>query len=244
MFSNSVLVTGASGEVGSAIALMLAKNNFDLILQYNKNEENILRIRDEALEFKVSVNVIQADLSEEKGINKLFEEINNLKLQPIILINNAGIAQYGLIQDVSYKDFYKVLDTNLSSTFFCSQKILPYMLKEQFGRIINISSVWGSVGAANEVLYSVTKGAINTFTKALAKELASSNITVNAIAPGIVKSKMMTNFSNEELEFMLKDMPLNRFANPEEIAQAVLYLVGPNSSYTTGQILTIDGGWI
>lgn len=244
MFSNSVLVTGASGEVGSAIALMLAKNNFDLILQYNKNEENILRIRDEALEFKVSVNVIQADLSEEKGINKLFEEINNLKLQPIILINNAGIAQYGLIQDVSYKDFYKVLDTNLSSTFFCSQKILPYMLKEQFGRIINISSVWGSVGAANEVLYSVTKGAINTFTKALAKELASSNITVNAIAPGIVKSKMMTNFSNEELEFMLKDMPLNRFANPEEIAQAVLYLVGPNSSYITGQILTIDGGWI
>lgn len=244
MLRNSVLVTGASGEVGSAIALMLAKNNYDLILQYNKNEEAIQSLREEALEFKVSVHIIQADLSYEEGITKLFNEINNLKLRPKILVNTAGMANYGLIQDVSYENFNKVINTNLSSAFFCSQQILPYMLKEKFGRIINISSVWGSVGAANEVLYSVTKGAINTFTKALAKELAPSNITVNAIAPGVVMSKMMANFSNEELEAMLMDMPMNRFVNPEEIAQAVLYLVGPNSSYITGQILTIDGGWI
>lgn len=244
MFRKTVLLTGASGAIGSAIALMLAKNNYNLILQYNKNEENIHRVREEALKLNVSVNIIQADLSQGTGIIKLFSEIDSLQLSPTILINNAGISAYGLIQDVSYEEYYKVINTNLSSIFFCSQKTLPYMLKEEFGRIINISSVWGKVGAANEVLYSTTKGAINTFTKALAKELAPSGITVNAIAPGIVLSNMLADFSKDEIEDLLLEMPMSRFANPEEIAQAVLYLIGPNSSYVTGQILTIDGGWI
>ncbi len=244
MLNKTVLITGASGEIGSAIALMLAKNNYNLILQYNENQENINRIKEESLEFNINVNVIQADLAQETGLNKLFSEINSLHLRPTILINNAGISAYGLIQDVSYNDYLKVVNTNLTSTFFCSQQVLTYMLKERFGRIINISSVWGNVGAANEVLYSTTKGAINTFTKALAKELAPSGITVNAIAPGIVISKMMANFSEDEINALLMEMPMNRFAMPEEIAQAVLYLIDPNSSYVTGQILTIDGGWI
>lgn len=244
MLNKTVLITGASGEIGSAIALMLAKNNYNLILQYNENQENINRIKEESLEFNINVNVIQADLAQETGLNKLFSEINSLHLRPTILINNAGISAYGLIQDVSYNDYLKVVNTNLTSTFFCSQQVLTYMLKERFGRIINISSVWGNVGAANEVLYSTTKGAINTFTKALAKELAPSGITVNAIAPGIVMSKMMANFSEDEINALLMEMPMNRFAMPEEIAQAVLYLIDPSSSYVTGQILTIDGGWI
>lgn len=244
MLNKTVLITGASGEIGSAIALMLARNNYNLILQYNENQENINRIKEESLEFNINVNVIQADLAQETGLNKLFTEINNLYLRPTILINNAGISAYGLIQDVNYNDYIKVVNTNLTSTFFCTQQVLTYMLKERFGRIINISSVWGNVGAANEVLYSTTKGAINTFTKALAKELAPSGITVNAIAPGIVMSKMMANFSEDEINALLMEMPMNRFAMPEEIAQAVLYLIDPNSSYVTGQILTIDGGWI
>jgi len=244
MLNKTVLVTGASGEIGSAIALLLAENNYHLILQYNENKENINRIKEECLRYKICVELIQADLALEDGINKLFSEIKELNLYPTILINSAGISAYGLIQDVTYNDYQKVINANLNSTFFCSQQILPYMLKERFGRIINISSVWGNVGAANEVLYSTTKGAINTFTKALAKELAPSGITVNAIAPGVVMSSMMANFSKDEIEALLMEMPMKRFANTEEIAQAVLYLVGPNAAYVTGQILTIDGGWI
>lgn len=243
MLNKVVLVTGASGEIGSAIALMLAKNNYHLILQYNENKGNVYRIKED-LKNKISVEIIQADLAEEAGVNKLFTEIKLLNLSPTILINCAGISKYGLIQDVNHSVYQKVMNANLGSTFFCSQQIIPYMLEERFGRIINISSIWGSIGAANEVLYSTTKGAINTFTKALAKELAPSGITVNAIAPGIVMSKMMAGFTQNEIDALLMEMPMNRFANPEEIAQAVLYLVSPGASYVTGQILTIDGGWI
>lgn len=238
------LITGATGEIGSAIATMLAKNNIDVILHYNYNQQRISELTNECKSHGVNVHIVQADLSRIEEINQLYINLSSNDLLPNILVNSIGVPHYGLIQDVSFEEWQKVIDTNLMSFYFCTQKFVPEMIKQKDGRIINISSVWGSTGAANEVLYSITKGAINAFTKALAKELAPSNITVNAIAPGIVISHMMKSFSVFELEELKEEIPANRFANPNEIAQLALYLVGDNSAYITGQIINIDGGWI
>lgn len=237
------LITGASGEIGSAISLLLAENQIDLILQYYSNLK-----KNEFLEFnckKHGVNVItvQTDLRDYNQICNLFNFIDEINMNPNIIINSAGLASYGLIQDVSYQTWKELININLLGTFFCTQKAIPEMLKQKYGRIINISSIWGEKGAANEVLYSMTKGAVNSFTKALAKELAPSGITVNAIAPGIVMSKMISEFTEKELEYIKKDIPMNRFALPIEIAQSVLHLLHHNSDYITGQIINIDGGW-
>lgn len=237
------LITGASGEIGSEISLLLAKNQIDLILHYYSNHEKIKFLEDNCKKHGVHVITKQADLRDYEQISNLFNYITEKKFNPNIIINSAGIAKYGLIQDVSYHEWKEIIDLNLMSTYFCTQKVIPEMLRQNYGRIINISSIWGEKGAANEVLYSMTKGAINSFTKALARELAPSGVTVNAIAPGIVMSRMMSGFISDELEQLKRDIPMNRFADPIEIAQSVLYLLHHNSSYITGQIINIDGGW-
>lgn len=239
----TALVTGASGEIGSVIALSLAKNKMNLILQYNNNYEKASQVLNICKQYNADTYLVKADFSKIDSIDKLFNEIMLKRIHPNVLINCAGIANYGLIQDISYEDWQKIININLMSTFFCTQKVIPEMIKQKYGRIINISSVWGEKGAANEVAYSMTKGAINTFTKASAQELAPSGITVNSIAPGIVNSKMMSEFTEEELQILKNDIPLNRFASPIEIAQCVLYLLHKNSSYITGQVIKIDGGW-
>ncbi|MFV9509784.1 elongation factor P 5-aminopentanone reductase [Tepidibacillus sp. LV47] len=237
------LITGASSTIGIAIAKKLANKKIPLILHYYRNKERI----DEFMRQQITGNDLLAfsvDLSTIEGIENLFRQIEKTGLKPTILINNVGASHYGLIQDVTYEEYQKIMNIMVMSTFFCSQKVVPNMIRQKFGRIINISSVWGQVGAANEVLYSMAKGAIDSFTKALAKELAPSGITVNAIAPGIVLSPMMANFSQEELEMMKNEIPMNRFAKPEEIASLVVHLLQPESSYITGQIIRIDGGWV
>jgi len=237
------LVTGASGTIGSATALALAENNYDLILHYNQDEEGILKVVEKCRVRGIEVTAIKANLADYRAIDSMFNRLADLKLMPNILINAAGLTHYGLIQDVTYDDWQRIINANMMSVFFCSQKVVPLMVKVGYGRIINLSSVWGEKGAANEVLYSMTKGAINSFTKALARELAPSGITVNAIAPGIVLSKMMNGFSNVELEEMKMQIPMKRFAEPEEITETVLHILKPESSYLTGQIITIDGSW-
>ncbi|GBF11313.1 SDR family oxidoreductase [Tepidibacillus infernus] len=240
---NIALVTGASGTIGSAIAKHLLLNNIEVIMQYHQHLDRIKEIEQQFINHQVRLWTIQADLSTIEGINNLFLHIARLGLHPSILINAAGISHYGLIQDVSFKEWQKVIHSHVLSAYFCSQKVIPEMIKNKYGRIVNISSIWGEKGAANEVLYSMAKGAINTFTKALAKELAPSGITVNAIAPGIVMSDMMANFSQLELEEMKKEIPLQRFASPSEIAEWVYHFLDSNSAYVTGQIIHIDGGW-
>ncbi|TCS83015.1 elongation factor P 5-aminopentanone reductase [Tepidibacillus fermentans] len=235
------LITGASSTIGIAIAKVLAENGTPLILHYYRNKKRIDDLRREFPENDFWA--FTEDLSTIEGIENLFFQIKKIGIHPTILINNVGIPHYGLIQDVTFTEYQKIMNLMVMSTFFCSQKAISNMLSQKFGRIINISSIWGQVGAANEVLYSMAKGAIDTFTKALAKELAPSGITVNAIAPGIVLSPMMEDFSKEELEIMKNEIPMNRFAQPEEIAYLVLHLLRPESSYITGQIIRMDGGW-
>jgi len=237
------LITGASGTIGKSIAIKLAQEGIDVILHYNKNQEEIKKVEEICKEQNVMTLIVQADLSKIEEINGLFEQINAINFHPNILVNTSGIAHYGLIQDITYTEWVEVINTHVMSSFFCSQKVIPEMVRNRFGRIINISSIWGESGAANEVVYSMAKGAINTFTKSLAKELAPSGITVNAIAPGVVMSRMMEKFTDDEIEDLINQIPMNRFADPIEIAETALHLIHTKSSYITGQIIKIDGGW-
>jgi len=235
------LITGASSKIGMSIAKKLGEDGYSLILHYYKNTDSINKFKQKYPNFEVYD--ISADLSTKDGVDQFLSEIDQNNLHPDIIIHVAGIPNYGLIQDVSFEDWQQVMNIMVMSDFFIVQHFVPHMIRSHYGRIINISSVWGQIGAANEVLYSTAKGAIDTFTKALAKELAPSGITVNAIAPGVVITPMMSDFTCEDVEALKNEIPANRFAEPEEIAYHVLHLVQPESSYMTGQIIRIDGGW-
>ena len=173
---------------------------------------------------------------------KLFSEIKETFGGVDIVINNAGIAHIGLLSDMTPEEWNNIINVNLSSAFFTSKLAIPYMLSKQAGKIINISSVWGNVGSSCEVAYSASKGGLNSFTKALAKELAPSNIQVNAIACGCIDTEMNQCFSEEERKELIEEIPAGRFGTPEEVA-ALVYTVANESGFLTGQIITLDGGW-
>jgi 3-oxoacyl-[acyl-carrier protein] reductase len=172
------------------------------------------------------------------------EELFVLGLVPDVLVNNAGIAHYGMLADVSEEEWDDVIDTNLKGMFLVTQAFMEPMVRRKFGRIINVSSIWGSTGAACEVVYSAAKGGVNAFTKALAKELAPSGVTVNAVAPGAVRTSMLDHLRSDELSALVDDIPVGRLAEPEEIASLIYFLSLPESGYITGQIISPNGGWL
>jgi 3-oxoacyl-[acyl-carrier protein] reductase len=159
-------------------------------------------------------------------------------------VNNAGISHYGMLSDVSEDVWDEVMSVNLKGTFLCTQTFMEAMISQKYGRIINVSSIWGISGASCEVVYSTAKGGINAFTKALAKELAPSGITVNAVAPGVVDTDMMNSFHADEKTALQNEIPAGRFALPDEIASLVYFLALPESGYITGQIISPNGGWL
>lgn len=173
----------------------------------------------------------------------MFEKINGFCGGVDVLINNAGISHIGLLSEMSYEEWERILHTNLTSVFSCCKLAIPHMVSQKSGRIINISSDWGICGASCEVAYSATKGGINAFTKALAKELAPSNIQVNAIACGVIDTQMNACFSEEERAELADEIPAGRFGTPEETAHLAVQLATGNE-YLTGQIITLDGGWL
>ena len=233
------LVTGASRGIGRAIAETLAGAGYDLILTCSHTLE---RLQDVAasLEEKYGVHctALAADAADPSAIEKVFASLDHLD----VLVNNAGISYIGLLTDMSIEEWQSVINTNLSSCFYTSRLAIPLMLQKHSGRIINISSVWGNVGASMEVAYSASKGGVNSFTKALAKELAPSNIQVNAISCGVIDTAMNHCFSPEEMDALREEIPADRLGQPEEVGQLVLQLIQA-PAYLTGQILTIDGGW-
>jgi len=198
----------------------------------------------ECMKLGAQALAIPADLRSREQIGRMKERLDQLGLAPDILVNNAGIAHYGLLGDVSEEDWDNVMDVNLKGAFLCTQAFLPPMIRQKYGRIINVSSIWGLTGASCEVVYSTAKGGINAFSKALAKELAPSHVTVNAVAPGAVETRMMEGFSREEKEAIASEIPAGRFASPEEIASLVYFLALPESGYITGQIISPNGGWL
>lgn len=237
--NKQALITGASRGIGRAIAYELAMNGYDLYLVSHKSTE-VLKELEKELEttYHINVKVFTADVGNYSAMEKCFEKIKPLD----VLVNNAGVSYIGLFTDMVVEDWHRVIDTNLSSVFYISKLAIPDMIKRHSGKIINVSSVWGTMGASMEVAYSASKGGLNALTKSLAKELAPSHIQVNAIACGLIDTDMNECFSEEDLNLLKEEIPMDRIGKPEEVAKLVLQLVnGPE--YLTGQIISLDGGW-
>jgi 3-oxoacyl-[acyl-carrier protein] reductase len=238
----TILITGGSRGIGSAIALEMAKFKMKIILQYFRSSEAVQDIAKQCHELGAQVHTIYADLSKHSDIQMLKKKLDEFQLYPDIVINNAGVSHYTLVSEVTEEEWDHVMAVNLKAAFFVSQQFSQHMIQQKYGKIINISSIWGITGASCEVMYSASKGGIIALTKALAKELAPSQITVNAIAPGVVDTQMMHSFTKEDLDVIKAEIPLGRFATTLEIARIVRFLALPDSNYMTGQIISPNGG--
>lgn len=236
-----VIVTGASRGIGREIAKQLAKNKMKVVANYNQSEEEAKQLKKELEEEGIQIEIIKADMTKREEVQKLVQYTIKKYQKIDVLINNAGISEYKMFIDETDEDWNKIINTNLYSAFVMSQETIPNMVHHKEGCIINISSIWGITGASLEVLYSISKAGMNGMTKALAKELGPSNIRVNAIAPGIIQTKMNDKFSKEEREEITKQIPLERMGKAEDIAKCVKWLIEDN--YTTGQIISVNGGW-
>ena len=235
----SALITGASRGIGNACARAFAAAGYDLYLTCLHQETLLLDLKKELEQhYSIKCHTFLCDCSHYEEVRALFSDISTLD----VLINNAGISHIGLLQDMEPSDWDKIISTNLSSCFYTSKCAIPLMLAKGQGRIINVSSVWGNTGASMEVAYSASKGGINSFTKALAKELAPSNIQVNAAAFGIIDTEMNQCFSPEELSAIKEEIPSDRIGTCKEAAALILQLA-QSPAYLTGQVITMDGGW-
>lgn len=234
------LITGASGEIGQAISLSLAQIGIPLILHYHQAGHKLEPIIQICSERGIPALALQADLRDVQQIASMFQQI---PVHPLLVVNNASVDHVGLFSDVTASAFDELVSLNVRSAFFVTQYAIPAMLRARYGRIVNISSIWGLTGGSCEVLYSLTKGAVNTFTKALAKELAPNGITVNAVAPGAIEGGMMQRFSPDEIGMIADEIPVNRLGRPEEVAAVVRFLLSPEAGYLTGQIISPNGGW-
>lgn len=236
---NNVLITGASRGIGRAIALAFASHGCHLYLTC-KNRFNLLEELKKEIEdnFSSTCHIFQCDCSDFTALSQLFAQLPPLD----ILVNNAGISHIGLLSEMSVSEWDNVLNTNLSSVFYTCKLAIPSMVNRKQGKIINISSVWGDCGASMEVAYCASKGGVDSFTKALAKELAPSNIQVNAIACGLIDTEMNSSFSSSELQMVIDEIPADRMGTPAEVAELCV-LLSKTSSYLTGQIIKLDGGW-
>jgi len=237
----NVLITGASGGIGRAIAKEFANHNHNIIACTKTNIHGLEETRKIVEDTGVKCYTCLCDLTDENAVKDFISSSTKEIGQVDILINNAGISFIGLLQDMSVDEWNSVINSNLTSAFLMSKYVIPHMLKNQKGHIINISSVWGNVGASMEVAYSASKGGLNSFTKALAKELAPSNILVNAISPGFINTEMNKCFDKEELNSIFNEIPLGRGGETKEVAEFVYKIA--MSEYLTGQIITLDGGW-
>lgn len=240
IMNKTALITGASRGIGKAIAYNLAKNGYDLYLVCHTNMEMLTEISMELTDkYQISIYNFCGDISNPDFVDYIFENIKHLDL----LINNAGISANVLLQDMTNEEWHRVINTNLSSVFYTCRGAIKLMLPNHSGKIINISSMWGSVGASMEVAYSASKGGVNSFTKALAKELAPSNISVNALACGVIDTEMNDHLSPMEKASLANDIPAGRFADVNEVADTV-YSIIQSPNYLTGQIIGLDGGYI
>ena len=236
------IVTGASSGLGRQFAVCLAEQGANIAI-VARRVEKLEEVKTEVEGYGVKCLVLPCDVTDTQQIKTAVETTVQTFGRIDILINNAGISHIGLLSDMSNEEWDHVLRTNLSSVFYCSRAAIPYMVSKKCGKILNISSMWGTVGASCEVAYSATKSGIHGLTRALAKELAPSNIQVNAIACGVIDTEMNGRLNEEERQDLMDEIPSGRFADPEEIAELALKLTD-TPAYMTGQIIGIDGGFI
>ncbi|MBP1913593.1 3-oxoacyl-[acyl-carrier protein] reductase [Lederbergia galactosidilyticus] len=233
------LITGASGGIGSAIAEELASQGWNLYLHYNENKQNVLDLINQLSHYEVECMPIYADLSTKEGAHQLSRNV----FQIDAIVYSSGSAPYGLFSDLTEEEMDKMWQLHVKSPMVLIQSLLSRLMQRSSSRIVLISSIWGQTGAACEVLYSTVKGAQIAFVKSLSKEIARSSVRINCVAPGAVKTNMIAQFDNQELEEMELAIPLGYIAEPKDISGTVSFLLSERSSYITGQVLAVNGGW-
>lgn len=237
-----VVVTGGSRGIGAEIVKKLARDNYRVILNYNKSENEAKKVKEDLQKNNINIEIFKADVSKREEVKELIDFVINKFGKIDVLINNAGISQTKLFTDLTDEDWNNMIQTNLTSVFYCTQEAIKNMISRKEGLIINISSIWGVTGSSCEVHYSVAKAGIDGMTKALAKEVGPSNIRVNSIAPGIIDTDMNKAYTDEEIKDIIEDIPLNKIGRKVDIARCVEWLI--EDEYTTGQVISINGGWL
>lgn len=242
--AKTVLITGSSKGIGAATAILFARKGYNVVINYNESYESASLLCRSLASNGYSVITQKANVANKLEVDLMVKETLYKFGTLDILVNNAGVSYQGLTTETTEIDFNKIIDVNLKGVFNCCKSVIPSMVSRQSGKIINISSMWGQVGASCEVAYSAAKAGVIGLTKALAKELAPSGITVNAIAPGLIETSMNSNFTVEELTEFVNDIPLGRMGSADEIAAAIEFLASDKADYITGQVLGINGGFV
>lgn len=238
------LITGASRGIGAAAALELARLGYAVAVNYRENKAAADSVVGKIKDAGGMAEAFGADISQPEAVKKLFKDINKELGSVCLLVNNAGISHIGLFQDMNDNDILRQISVNLMGAIYCSREAVKQMLPQKSGNIINISSMWGEVGASCEVVYSACKAGIIGFTKALAKELGPSGIRVNCVSPGVIQTDMNKELSEETISELCDETPLSRIGQPEDIAKAIAFLASEDSSFITGQVLSVNGGII
>lgn len=241
----TALITGGSRGIGSALCVAFAQCGYGVIINYNQNKdkaENLARIITDS--YKVPAMTVKCDVSNYAQVEKMFAEIQDNFGGVDVLVNNAGISAQQLTSDITPEDWQNMMGVNLNSVFYCCKNALPYMINKKQGVIINISSMWGQVGASCETAYSAAKAGVIGYTKALAKEVAPSGVRVNAIAPGVVMTDMMKDFDEAAIEELRNETPLMTLGAPKDIADAAVFLASDKAKFITGQVLGVNGGFV
>lgn len=234
-----VLITGASGGIGRAVALKLAEQGYHLYLHYNQNEASVKELMIQLSKYQGEYMAVRANLSKPAGYEQIVSQIFSLDA----IVHCSGNGQFGMFTDLELEELEEVMHVHVVNPIMLTKELLPKLILKRSGSIIVITSIWGQTGAACEVAYSAAKGAQISFVKALSKETALNGVRVNAIAPGAVKTAMMNRFNSEEMESLENEIPMGRLGIPNEIADGVSFLLSEESSYITGQVLSINGGW-
>ena len=236
-----IIVTGASRGIGKEIAKQLSKKGNTVIANYNKSEKQAQELKEELEKENIKIDIFKADVSKRNEAQELVEYTIKKYGKIDVLINNAGISQIKEFTQITDEDWNTMINTNLNSVFYMTQEVCKNMIHNKNGCIINISSIWGVVGASCEVHYSVSKAGIDAMTKSLAKEMGPSNIRINSIAPGIINTEMNKNLSEEEINNIKEEIPLEKIGKAQDIEKCVEWLI--EDEYTTGQVISINGGW-
>ncbi len=241
----TALITGASRGIGTACAIALAKSGYNIVLNYNKSEEKALTLsKIIADNYSVDVMCIKADVADKAQVDEMVNSALERFKGIDVLVNNAGISLSKLFTDTNENDWNKIISTNLTSVYNVTHAVLPSMLRNHSGNIVNISSMWGQVGASMEVAYSASKAGVIGLTKALSKEVAPSNIRVNCVAPGVIMTDMMSDYSDDEIDMIKDEIPMCELGTAKNVADAVAFLVSDKASYITGQVIGVNGGMV
>ncbi len=239
----TALVTGGAKGIGEAICIQLAKDGHSIALNYNNSESEAQVLKDK-LSVITEVEVFKADVSDSSQVNIMFDLVEKRFGGVDVLVNNAGIAQQALFTDITDEMWQRMLGVNLTGAFNCCRRALPYMINQKYGTVINVASMWGEVGASMEVHYSASKAGLIGLTKALAKEVGLSGITVNAVSPGVVLTDMMAQFSDDDKNTLVDETPMATLGKPQDIASMVSFLASENARFITGQVISVNGGFV